>query len=214
VPVDDIIDVGVVTDINADLLPLPKAQDRTGHHAVVREGFDPFRVRVLDAAAQSEESSPRQLRFACTPHRSLSRVPSRLRRLRLKSRDDPASRSSESSKRYATACSLFIPILSYFLARSGQVDRLNGRQLSHNYSVSYDDLYDSHHALVFVVDGVAVIDEAPDDLGVGKGDHNLDLARPGIGCGRHREGVTQASSSRFTPLTSVTMNAVWWMWKL
>src|SRR5712691_4812308 len=59
--------------------------------------------------------------------------------------------------------------------------------------VSGKHLDDTHHALILVVDGVAVIDETTDDCRVGEGDHDFQHARPVIRRRRHREGISQAA---------------------
>ena len=55
-----------------------------------------------------------------------------------------------------------------------------------------DDLDHAHHAFVFVIDRVTVIDKAPDDYRIGEGNDHLQRARTLISRRRHRECVPQA----------------------
>jgi hypothetical protein len=44
---------------------------------------------------------------------------------------------------------------------------------------------DAHHAFVFVIDRMAVIDKVADDYRIGERDDDLEHAGPLIGCRRH-----------------------------
>src|SRR5665213_4514757 len=48
-PVDDILDVGVVGDVDVDLLAFAKAQNWSGHHTVVGESIDDLSGREFES---------------------------------------------------------------------------------------------------------------------------------------------------------------------
>jgi hypothetical protein len=61
-PVHDIVDVGVVADIDADLAAFPQPQDRTGHGAVVTERVDHPARRKLEPQRRDAQRMIRRAR--------------------------------------------------------------------------------------------------------------------------------------------------------
>jgi hypothetical protein len=82
VPVNDVVDIGVVADVDADLATLAQPQERTGHGAVVGEGVDDFSGRELEPQ-----------------RRDAQRIVSRIRDLRI----GPPQRRAERHSRRAGA---------------------------------------------------------------------------------------------------------------
>lgn len=58
--------------------------------------------------------------------------------------------------------------------------------------VSGNHLNDSHHAFVFVIDCMTMVNEPADDHGISERDHDLEYTRPPVCRGRHRKRVAQA----------------------
>jgi hypothetical protein len=50
---------------------------------------------------------------------------------------------------------------------------------------SSEDFDDAHHALVFVIDCMTMVDKPTDDCGIGEGDDDLEHARPLVRCRRY-----------------------------
>src|SRR4029450_10633844 len=57
---------------------------------------------------------------------------------------------------------------------------------------SHNDFDDSHHPLILVIHGMAVIDKFADDHRIGERDDHLQRARSDVRGGRHRECVARA----------------------
>jgi len=74
---------------------------------------------------------------------------------------------------------------------------------------SCDHLDNTHHPFVLMVDGMAVIDETPDDHRIGKGDDHFSICPgPSAVAGGTEKVSRRLSSLRRTPLTSVTKKPV------
>ena len=56
---------------------------------------------------------------------------------------------------------------------------------------SSDNFDDAHHAFVFVIDCMTMVDEPTDDNRVGERDDDLEQARPLVSGRRHRKSVAQ-----------------------
>lgn len=56
---------------------------------------------------------------------------------------------------------------------------------------SSDDFDDSHHALVFMIDRMTMVDKPTDDYGISERDDDLEHTKPLVCCRRYRKSVTQ-----------------------
>src|SRR5262249_33891483 len=93
------------------------------------------------------------------------------------------------------ACRLWVLDPDQGLRRLPPPDHtISGRCWSPNRRVparSSDDFDDAHHALVFVVDCMTMVDKSTDDCWIGERNDDLEHARPLVRCRRYRKSVAQ-----------------------